>query len=429
MHRSFAANLIGMPSLTRMILALLILSSILCVVEWMSFRLLARKFGDSLNWWIWKRTWLTGTAVIWAAFIVNGLMWPTWRVTHPSLLSFLSVTFFVVFLPKLVLAAFQLTDDLRYLTQAGVKGLTGSLRPISRSSFISTMGLGAAGITFASFLHGVIWGKYNYRVERMKVPISGLPSAFEGLRIVQISDAHLGSFSDLPTPVLDALESIASLNPDIILFTGDLVNTDASEAEPWIDSFSRLSAPLGKFSILGNHDYADYGPFTPEEREASRKRIREIHDEMGFRLLLNEHVHIERNGEKMALVGVENWGRGFHKKGDLKKAMAGSEVESLSAILMSHDPTHWEEEVMDGKASIELTLSGHTHGLQFGIEIPWLGVKWSPSQWRYKRWGGLYTESNQHLHVNRGFGVLGFHGRVGMPPEITLLELEQAQVV
>ena len=246
------------------------------------------------------------------------------------------------------------------------------------------------------------------------------------MRIVQISDAHLGSFADKPRPVLEALEGINALEPDLILFTGDLVNTHADEANAWIPAFKALQAPLGKYSIMGNHDYADYGPFEDWEREASRERLKEIHAEMGFKLMLNEHDCIERNGAELVLLGVENWGSGFRKNGDLVKAMQGSGCDDLPTVLMSHDPTHWEEKVMDGKAPVELTLSGHTHGMQFGIEIPWLGVKWSPSKWRYPRWAGLYREGEQYLHVNRGFGVLGFHGRVGMPPEITVLELVQA---
>ena len=256
--------------------------------------------------------------------------------------------------------------------------------------------------------------------------MKGLPRGLDGLRIVQISDAHLGSFADTPRPVLEALEGINALEPDLILFTGDLVNTHADEADPWIPAFKALQAPLGKYSIMGNHDYADYGPFEDWEREASRERLKEIHAEMGFKLMLNEHDRIERNGAELVLLGVENWGSGFRKNGDLVKAMQGSGCDDLPTVLMSHDPTHWEEKVMDGKAPVELTLSGHTHGMQFGIEIPWLGVKWSPSKWRYPRWAGLYREGEQYLHVNRGFGVLGFHGRVGMPPEITVLELVQA---
>ena len=416
-----------MPPLSRVLITLFFLSSILGAVEWMAFRLLKRKFELNHNWEAWSRFWLVAIGLIWIAFMVNAFMWPTWRATHPRLLSFLSVLFFVVFIPKLVMAFFQLVDDLRYLVQWGVVQTGTSDRPIPRSSFIATLGLGAAGITFSSFLYGVVWGKYAYRTERLKVAIPGLHKAFQGLRVVQISDAHLGSFADTPAPVLEALASIASLKPDLILFTGDLVNTDASEAEKWIGPFAELAAPMGKFSIMGNHDYADYGPFTDEEREASRQRLYEIHEEMGFNLLLNEHVHLEREGQQLVLLGVENWGKGFRTSGDLKKTMAGSNCEELPTILMSHDPTHWAEEVRDGKAPVELTLSGHTHGMQFGIEIPWLGIQWSPSKWRYEHWAGLYEAAGQQLYVNRGFGVLGFHGRVGMPPEITLIELESAE--
>ena len=415
-----------MPGLSRILFMLFFLSSILGTVEWMAYRLLKRKFELQPQWDAVSRFWLLFVGVIWVAFLVNAFMWPTWRVTHPRLLSVLSMVFFVVFLPKLVMAFFQLVDDLRLLFQWGVVQTGASDRPIPRSSFIATLGLGAAGLTFVSFLYGVVWGKYAYRIERLKVAIPNLPEAFRGLRVVQISDAHLGSFADMPTPVLDALKSIEALNPDVILFTGDLVNTDSSEAEPWIGPFSELAAPMGKFSIMGNHDYADYGPFNEEEREASRQRLYEIHEEMGFNLLLNQHVHLERDGQKMVLLGVENWGKGFRMSGDLKKTMAGSNCEELPTILMSHDPTHWAEEVRNGKAPVELTLSGHTHGMQFGIEIPWLGIQWSPSKWRYEHWAGLYHSKDQQLYVNRGFGVLGFHGRVGMPPEITLLELESA---
>ena len=402
---------------------LLVVSAFLAVVEWMSYRLLKRKCE---GWRVWPRlktTWISLLILVWLAFLINGFVWPTWRVTHPKLLSLLSILFFVVFIPKFLLAVSQLVDDVRYASQWVLQRAGSSVRPISRSSFISTLGMGVAGITFAGLLHGVTWGKYAYRVERVRLNIPNLPKAFDGLRLVQISDAHLGSFSNMPAPVLEALRSINDLKPDALLFTGDLVNTDAQEAEPWIEVFAALEAPMGKFSIMGNHDYADYGPFTEEEREASRKRLHEIHDEMGFRLLLNENIHWERDGSRIALVGVENWGKSFRRSGDLEKALKGSDADSLMTVLMSHDPTHWEEQVMGGKAPIELTLSGHTHGMQFGIEIPWLGIKWSPSKWTYTYWAGLYTEGKQHLYVNRGFGVLGFHGRVGMPPEITILEL------
>ncbi len=415
-----------MPSIARMIFAFVFLSAFLASIEWLAFRLLTRKYQMQANWSHIRKWWLILLALIWIGFVINGFMWPTWRSTHPKLLSVLSISFFVIFIPKMVLAMFEVFEVARVGTFGAINHLSGSARPISRQSFLTQLGFGAAAATFASFLYGVTWGKYAYRVERVLVPISNLPSEFKDFKIVQFSDAHLGSFVDTPGPVLEALEQINALKPDVILFTGDLVNMRADEAEPWIEPFKNLSAPLGKFSIMGNHDYADYGPFSEEEREASRKRLKEIHGEMGFRLLLNEHEHFERNGERLALIGVENWGKGFRRSGDLKAALAGSDADKLCTVLLSHDPTHWEEEVMDGKAPVELTLSGHTHGMQFGIEIPWLGVKWSPSQWRYTRWAGLYREGDQFLHVNRGFGVLGFHGRVGMPPEITVLEFEQA---
>jgi uncharacterized protein len=415
-----------MPSITRMIVTFLFMASLLAALEWLAFRLIQRKWGTLPDWFLIKRCWILAAALVWFGFIINGFMWPTWRVTRPQLLSVLSISFFTVFVPKLILAFFELTELVRAGMEWGSTAVTGSGRPISRKSFLTDVGILTSGLTFGSFLYGVTWGKYAFRTEFVRVPIKGLPEAWEGFRMVQFSDAHLGSFVNTPKPVLDALEGIAGLNADVILFTGDLVNTHADEAEPWIPSFSNLSAPLGKYSVMGNHDYADYGPFEESEREASRVRLREIHGEMGFRLLQNEHVTFERGDSKLVLIGVENWGRGFRKNGDLPRAMEGSGCEEHPTILMSHDPTHWEEQVMNNAAPIELTLSGHTHGMQFGIEIPWLGVKWSPSQWRYSRWAGLYTEGSQHLHVNRGFGVLGFHGRVGMPPEITVLELHRA---
>jgi len=303
------------------------------------------------------------------------------------------------------------------------KKVTKSKSPVSRASFINTIGTALGAVTLGSYLYGVGWGKYAYRVENIRVPLQNLPPAFKGLRIVQISDAHLGSFVGQPDAVLKALRTINDLKPDMIVFTGDLVNGSSSEAEDWIEVFADLQAPMGKYSIMGNHDYGEYRNFTDEERLVDVKRLEEIHSEMGFKLLLDEHLYLEKGGDRIVLAGVHNWGGHFGKKGDLQKALKGSKSESLTTILMSHDPTHFEQEVMGGKAPIDLTLSGHTHGMQMGIEIDWLGIKYSPVSMLYKRWAGLYKEGEQYLHVNRGFGVLAFRGRVGMPPEITLLEL------
>lgn len=415
-----------MPSIGRMLLMFAFIAGLLSAIEWLAYRLVERQWSEHSNWLFVKRTWFFIVAVIWLAFIVNGFVWPTWRATHPRLLSVMSVSFFVVFVPKLILAGFEVLELVRGGSAWGVNQLTQSSSPISRKTFLTQAGVALSGATFLSFLYGVTWGKYAFRTERLSIPIKGLPEGLSGMKIVQISDAHLGSFTNTPKPVLDALEGINALEPDLILFTGDLVNTHADEAETWIPAFKALQARFGKFSIMGNHDYADYGPFEDWEREASRERLKAIHAEMGFNLMLNTHERIEHNGSELVLLGVENWGSGFRKNGDLIRAMQGSGCESLPTVLMSHDPTHWEEKVMDGQAPVELTLSGHTHGMQMGIEIPWLGVKWSPSKWRYRRWAGLYEEGGQYLHVNRGFGVLGFHGRVGMPPEITLMELVRA---
>ena len=415
-----------MPSIGRMLFLFAFMASLLFAIEWLAYRLVERQWREEPSWVLMKRTWVLMAVVIWLAFIVNGFVWPTWRVTHPRLLSVMSVSFFVVFVPKLILAGFEVLELIRGGTAWGVNQLTQSSSPISRKTFLTQTGVALSGATFLSFLYGVTWGKYAFRTERLSIPIKGLPDGLSGLKIVQISDAHLGSFANTPKPVLDALEGINALEPDLILFTGDLVNTHADEAEAWIPAFKALEARYGKFSIMGNHDYADYGPFEDWEREASRERLKAIHAEMGFNLMLNTHERIEHNGSELVLLGVENWGSGFRKNGDLIRAMQGSGCKSLPTVLMSHDPTHWEEKVMDGQAPVELTLSGHTHGMQMGIEIPWLGVKWSPSKWCYRRWAGLYEEGGQYLYVNRGFGVLGFHGRVGMPPEITLMELVQA---
>lgn len=416
-----------MPSTSRLIFTFLILSAIIAVVEWMAYRSVSRTWSEASFWPIMRRFWLGQILVINLLFAINSFTWPYWRLSHPQVFTFLAALFITTLIPKLILVGFQLVEDVRWALTRGAQQVTHSVSPIPRATFLSYIGQGAAALAFGSFLYGVTWGKYAYRIERHRIGIRGLGSGMRGLKVVQLSDAHLGSFNGTPEPVLDALRRVQALNPDLILFTGDLVNLLAEEAEPWIEAFAGLHAPMGKFSIMGNHDYADYGDMSEADRQASVARLHAIHEEMGFRLLLNEHVKLEREGAELVLAGVENWGVGFRQSGDLQAALAGSGAEDRPAILMSHDPTHWEKHVMGGKAPIELTLSGHTHGMQMGLEIPWLGVKFSPSKLRYRRWGGLYQEGAQLLHVNRGFGVLGFHGRVGMPPEITLLELEPAE--
>jgi predicted MPP superfamily phosphohydrolase len=251
-----------------------------------------------------------------------------------------------------------------------------------------------------------------------------LPEAFDGYRITQISDIHSGSFDDREK-IVYAIDLIKEQDSDVILFTGDLVNNKASEMHSWKELFGQLSAKDGVYSVLGNHDYGDYVNWnSKEEKHQNLEDLKYLQREMGFDLLLNESRYIERNGEKIALIGVENWGRGgFKKAGDLKKASENIDPNDFK-ILMSHDPSHWEDVVINDDYHYHLTLSGHTHGMQFGIEIPgW--IKFSPIQWRYKYWAGIYQELGQYINVNRGFGFLGYPGRVGMWPEITVIELKK----
>ena len=259
----------------------------------------------------------------------------------------------------------------------------------------------------------------SFNVARVPVRDPKIPAAFHGLRIVQISDLHLGSYGGDPSIVHHGIDLINAEDPDLVLFTGDLVNDFAEEAEPYIAEFARLKPRLGKFSILGNHDYSDYARWDDAGAKAANlQRLKTIHAEMGFTLMLDEHRALDLDGQRIGLLGVQNWGRRFQQYGDLSKTMRGSE-DYPYRILMSHDPTHWEDQVLG--TGIDLTLSGHTHGAQFGVKLG--STTYSPAQWAYRFWAGHYTQGAQQLYVNRGFGFIGFPGRVGMPPEITVLEL------
>ncbi len=279
-------------------------------------------------------------------------------------------------------------------------------------------GLGAA--LFLYLIYGVAYGKYHYKLRKVKLNNTHWPAGLKGLRIVQISDAHLGSF-DKPSGFQKGIEMIKSTKPDLILFTGDLVNNLAKEAEPYINAFKSLKATYGKYAILGNHDYADYIQWDSRENKVKNlARLKEIHAEMGFKLLDNEHVKISYNSSELYIAGVENWGLPpFPQYGNLKEAINGIPTDGAT-ILMSHDPSHWDAEILNHPHHIELTLSGHTHGMQFGIDLPFFN--WSPVKFKYPRWGGSYFVGKKHLYVNRGFGFLGFPGRSGIRPEITLFE-------
>jgi predicted MPP superfamily phosphohydrolase len=346
--------------------------------------------------------------------------------------TYLFATIIGLFLAKLTAMLFFVIDDLR----RGIQWIAGKLffnnteaanlsdEGISRSAFLSWLGLAAGGTLFGSLLYGFS-NKYNYSVTKQKLSFNNLPESFKGLKIVHISDIHSGSFLDKKA-VEAGVKKILEQQPDLILFTGDLVNDRATEMDHFKDIFSRLKAPLGVYSTLGNHDYGDYVQWPSEgiTKEENLDNLKKVHADIGWRLLMNEHVVIEKNNEQIALIGIENWsakGR-FPKHGRLDLAHPGTDKYPFK-ILMSHDPSHWQAQVKQEYQDIDLMLSGHTHGMQFGVEVP--GFKWSPVQYMYREWAGLYEDGNQKLYVNRGFGFIGYPGRVGILPEITVIELDR----
>ena len=331
-------------------------------------------------------------------------------------------------LAKIIASAIFLTDDIR----RGITWLISLIKPsavpqaatedgITRSTFFSWLGFGLGGTLFGTMLYGFS-NKYNYQIKRIPLSFTNLPAAFKGLKIVHISDIHSGSFQN-KAAVNKGIDMILKEQPDVILFTGDLVNDRHEEMHDYIDVFSRLKAPLGVYSTLGNHDYGDYVQWpSPEVKRQNLEKLKDIHGQMGWRLLMNEHVALRKDSDAIALIGIENWGAkgNFAKYGKMQDAYPGSEQYPFK-ILMSHDPSHWDAQVRTQYSDIDLTLAGHTHGMQFGIENPYF--KWSPVQWMYKQWAGLYEEGKQKLYVNRGFGFIGYPGRVGIMPEITVIEL------
>jgi predicted MPP superfamily phosphohydrolase len=335
--------------------------------------------------------------------------------------SFAFITF------KILFFAFLVIDDalrvLNYGFQSLSKfmGYTPEVDFDERRKFIVKLGLGVASIPFASMLYGITKGKYNYKVKKLTINFPNLPKAFDGFRLVQISDIHSGSFDSIGD-VQRGVDLINEQNVDVVLFTGDLVNGDSREIIPFIDTFKSIKPKV--YSILGNHDYSDYNQWDSKDAKKENAELMDVyHRDMDFQLLKNEHVMLKKEGEEIALLGVENWGKGFKQKGDLDKALDGVDTNAFK-ILLSHDPTHWDLKTVPHNINVDLTLAGHTHGMQFGIDIP--GFKWSPAKFRYARWSGLYQEAKKYLYVNKGFGFLGFPGRVGMWPEITVIELKRA---
>ncbi len=336
-----------------------------------------------------------------------------------------------LYIPKLLIVSVLLIEDLSRVIR-WIWGMFSKhevpespTNTISRARFISQLGLFAGAVPLLAILNGMIRTKYNYKINRVNIPIKNLPDSFEGFTITQISDLHTGSF-DNKSAVRKGMERINELRSDLIVFTGDLINFNVKEIEGFQEIYSVLSAKEGILAVLGNHDYYYSNREAPEaEKNAHFEEVTRQHATFGWKLLRNESHLIERNGEKLAILGVENWGKSpyFPQKGDISLAKKGAE-EATVKILLSHDPSHWNAKVRPEHQDISLTLSGHTHGFQFGIEIP--GFKWSPAQFAYPQWAGLYQEGEQYLYVNRGFGFLGFSGRVGIRPEIVQFTLVKA---
>jgi predicted MPP superfamily phosphohydrolase len=378
---------------------------------------------NSMRYGFWVPTVLSILALAWWSFgdpyrYSTGLR--NWVVTA-LVATYFSKTFgiAVVFIDDLQRGVKWLAN---FFYQPDKESLPGAAIP--RSEFLAKTALVAASIPFGTMAYGILSGAHDYRVRRTTLKLSNLPKSFDGLKIGHVSDIHSGSFFN-KTAVKGGVEMMLKEKPDLIFFTGDLVNNESKEVKDYINVFDKFKAPLGVYSVTGNHDYGDYHRW--ESTEAKRKNFSDLieaHKLMGFKLLMNANHIIEQGGEKLAIIGNENWGGGrFAKYGRLDLAHAGTD-EAAVKLLLSHDPSHWDAQVLPQYKDIDVQFSGHTHGFQFGVEIG--NFKWSPSQYAYKQWAGLYQQGSQYLYVNRGFGYLGYPGRIGMPPELTIIELKCA---
>ncbi|RCS28445.1 metallophosphoesterase [Polaribacter sp. WD7] len=405
----------------RWIIRLVILVAIIVLLELYAFQAIRTITKSKII----RFSWLFLSFVVYANFLYVALTYDrsSGQTSQFQIAMGLMLT---VLIPKLVVLIFMFGEDIVRWIQKLISMVSSSEKQSlsGRRKFISQLALSLAAIPFASFIYGIIQGKYNYKVLKYQLSFKDLPDAFDGYTITQISDIHSGSFTN-KEKIQYGVDLINQQKSDLMLFTGDIVNNKADEMDDWIDVFAQLKAKEGKYAILGNHDYGDYMKWEkPEDKIENFQKVKDIHKKIGFDLLLDEHRYLEKDGQKIALLGVENWGKGFNQAGDLKKAAIGVNKEDFK-ILMTHDPSHWEYKVKQDDFNYQLTLSGHTHGLQMGIEIP--GVfRWSPSKYVYKQWAGLYEEFGRYINVNRGFGYHAFPGRVGIWPEITVIELKKA---
>jgi predicted MPP superfamily phosphohydrolase len=413
---------------------IIVIAVLLCidVYVFQGVKVLTSGKEESTQRFVYSFYWFLTILAVSTLVLANFTDWHTWpRIISSYLFAFIVI----VYLSKIFVLLFLITDDVVRLFRWGyikAEGLIHSSnkteplpgKPVSRLGFLVKLGFIVGAIPFVSMIYGMIKGATDFTVRRRSVKYKNLPEAFNGLKIVQISDLHLGSFfSD--EPLRRAIHLINDQKPDVILFTGDLVNDLHDEAVPYKELLKEMKAPMGVYSVLGNHDYGEYYRWKDtHDKLQNLERLIHFQRDLGWKLLLNEHTYLEKGGERIALIGVENWSaRGFQKYGDMKKAVEGLDPVSFH-ILMSHDPSHWRAEVLPEYSFVDLTLSGHTHGMQFGVEIP--GFKWSPVQYIYKEWADLYNSNNQRLYVNRGLGFIGYPGRVGILPEITVLTLEKS---
>lgn len=416
----------------RIVMAFIIFFGVFLLLDIYTFQLVRAAFSDSS---LSAKRWAYG--IFWVVNLLTYLSILFFRMIEKgnmplALRSFLMLWVFIYATTKIILVLFAVSDDIRrgfgwlynrFITGQNADSIDQNAKNMmSRSAFLSKIALGATAIPAAGFLYGMISGAHNYQLKRIRINFKNLPNNFNGLKIIHISDIHSGSFFNKKA-VERGIEMIMNQKADIILFTGDLVNNISTEIEPYMSLFGRLNAPMGVFSVLGNHDYGDYAAWnTADDKKQNLKKLIENQKNMGWQVLMDQHKVLEKDGQQIGLLGIQNWGAKarFPKYGDLKKAHTGTENLPFK-ILMSHDPSHWDAQVRPEFADIDLMLSGHTHGMQFGINTSWL--KWSPVQYMYKQWAGLYQNSNQYLHVNPGFGYIGYPGRLGILPEITVIEL------
>lgn len=418
------------------IISIAIVSSILLLIDWYVWQAVQVAFQNTsgqtqsiVKWSYWGFTAVT-LASLWAYNFVNpDLLGRRLRV-------FILSSLMIIYLSKLVSVVFILLDDIirvfKWLKEAifpnkeVISGINSTGSPIAHSEFLMKTAVIAASIPATAFTWGIISGAHDYRIRNIRLAIKDLPKSFEGMTIAQVSDIHSGSFFN-KTAVKGGVDMLMQKKPDMVFFTGDLVNNEAKEVKDYIDIFDKIKAPLGVYSTLGNHDYGDYtGWPSLQAKTQNLNNLMQAHKVMGYDLLMDENRTITLGGEKLAIVGVQNisgHAHRFHSYGNLSKAVKGTEDAAVK-LLLSHDPTHWDKEVNSQYSDIDVMFSGHTHGAQFGINI---GDKtYSPAQWAYKQWAGLYQAGDQQLYVNRGYSYLGYPGRVGMPPEITIFELARA---